>query len=540
MKNDSTSNVTRLVVFSFWIVVLLGIPFWWKATEVYRANLPFTEIDAWYNKQACDFILPTRFTIYIPTSFSSVVDNEQLRAEIDNRLNDKLKKLNYKHNFPITISVNEWLQDGVESHKEASIGNYFIYVEQSDKVQAHIGSERSSLLKVDKISTSTVAEKLTAIIPPVYFSKYATLGNIACHTEKINKNDASNMRTLKYSSQYEVIFSLMNNNPENMKIDWDIREAINAYLQPFLKEVSIIFNFTIDSQIQNYAPLSLTPEYKERENKPNYYYFEPQHLPHFINSAEWNLASTITSYPSIHFVLYVPSEEESPLRIHDSNGQPLLTNAFLVPRWGGIVIKNPPKAATEEYRFTKKDLQPIIKIFISQLRSLIGVHELEDNLIGQFPSDFEVTFELATKTGITTLEKDGLIRARTLENVANTISTLKSLAQLVDEIPNMVVQDHISIKVRQSLDALDAVGIALSKENYLDALESSIEAIELAEKAFFDPTMVSMLYFPDEHKYAIYMPLFVPVSVPLIMALLKEIKKLKQKNKKDVEKKKEE
>lgn len=106
---------------------------------------------------------------------------------------------------------------------------------------------------------------------------------------------------------------------------------------------------------------------------------------------------------------------------------------------------------------------------------------------------------------------------------------MKSLGQLVDEIPNMVVQDHISSKVQQSLNCLDAVRQSLEHEDFMDALRHSIEAIELAEKAFFDPTMVSMLYFPDEHKYAIYMPLFVPTSVPLISALIKEIKKLKKK-----------
>lgn len=48
-------------------------------------------------------------------------------------------------------------------------------------------------------------------------------------------------------------------------------------------------------------------------------------------------------------------------------------------------------------------------------------------------------------------------------------------------------------------------------------------ALEYAEKAFFDDKMVSKLYFPDEHKYAIYTPLFGPLALPLVMALLKEV-----------------
>jgi hypothetical protein len=56
------------------------------------------------------------------------------------------------------------------------------------------------------------------------------------------------------------------------------------------------------------------------------------------------------------------------------------------------------------------------------------------------------------------------------------------------------------------------------------ALQYSSLALEYAEKAFFDDKMVSMLYFPDEHKYAIYTPLFGPLALPLLMALLKELR----------------
>lgn len=131
------------------------------------------------------------------------------------------------------------------------------------------------------------------------------------------------------------------------------------------------------------------------------------------------------------------------------------------------------------------------------------------------------------------MEKDTLVRRRTVENVVNAASTLHSLAQLVEEIPNMVVLDHIGRLVRESLQALDITCKALHRGDYEKAVAQSIDAIDLAEKAFFDPTMVSMLYFPNEHKYAIYMPLFVPISVPLIMAVIKSKKSSSNKEKQE-------
>jgi len=61
----------------------------------------------------------------------------------------------------------------------------------------------------------------------------------------------------------------------------------------------------------------------------------------------------------------------------------------------------------------------------------------------------------------------------------------------------------------------------------LAALEHSQRALELSSKAFFNPGMVGMLYFPAEHKYAIYM-LFVPASLPLVLMLVREIKDIRK------------
>jgi phosphatidylinositol glycan class S len=132
-----------------------------------------------------------------------------------------------------------------------------------------------------------------------------------------SKVELDSMRTMKYSSQYQVTFSLMNGDPSDLLVNWNIEEAVNKYLQLFVNKISMISNLTVDSQIQHYARLTFEPYHKADEN---YFFLTPELLPHFINAAEWNLASAVSSYPTLNFILYVPSKEQSPLYIQDSKG----------------------------------------------------------------------------------------------------------------------------------------------------------------------------------------------------------------------------
>ena len=55
------------------------------------------------------------------------------------------------------------------------------------------------------------------------------------------------------------------------------------------------------------------------------------------------------------------------------------------------------------------------------------------------------------------------------------------------------------------------------------ALKSSARALTLSSRAFFNPGMLALLYFPAEHKYAVYTPLFASIAAPLVGAVLREI-----------------
>jgi phosphatidylinositol glycan class S len=46
--------------------------------------------------------------------------------------------------------------------------------------------------------------------------------------------------------------------------------------------------------------------------------------------------------------------------------------------------------------------------------------------------------------------------------------------------------------------------------------------VRYCRQVFFDKGILSMLYFPDDHKMAVYIPYFVPVLLPLLVGILRE------------------
>ncbi|KAI8816674.1 phosphatidylinositol-glycan biosynthesis class S protein-domain-containing protein, partial [Fimicolochytrium jonesii] len=339
-----------------------------------------------------------------------------------------------------------------------------------------------------------------------------------------------NMRTMKYAAQYQVTFSLLVANPSDFLVSWDIQDAVNAYIDPLFDALSDISDFDVHSQIQNYATLPVTPEIVEKDGR-KLHILKPSVLPRFINSAEWTLASVVSTAPPLNHILYIPSLEQSPLQLVKDNGEPLSTNAFLMPRWGGVVIQNPEvRGKGSRIHLNATSLHPFMEVAVAHLRDLLGVKKVRiPNADSVLPEISSIVYASAPLTGLTQWEHGRLVRWRTVQNMVDAIDTLNSLSNLIERLESMVVLDDIQSQVVQALQSLREAHKTLSQSHtpseYTLALQHSKKATVLASKAFFDPTMLAMLYFPDEHKYAVYMPLFVPISVPVLVAAMKELKR---------------
>lgn len=327
---------------------------------------------------------------------------------------------------------------------------------------------------------------------------------------KVNTPDITRKmsRIVRYSPTYHLTFSLFT--ATGLPSSWDVEHAISEYLQPLLEALGGISTFTVDSQIQFYASLSssVVPTWApgpEGDEGNGQWVLKKEDLSSFINSAEWPLVS-ITSYPTINFIIYIPSKEQSPLVISDS-----ATNAFLLPQWGGVMVLNPNNGYPNEEltsHLSKEALKPALDLFATQLLALLGA---------------------PTRPSSLPIRIDSLTRQRSAELLVSASSTLGSLYRLTLALPSISIPSSVSASVASTLSSLKNSCRELKNGRFGGeggALEEGKNAAFQAERAFFEKSMVGQVYFPEEHKVAVYLPLMGPIGVPLILGAGKEIARL--------------
>lgn len=304
-------------------------------------------------------------------------------------------------------------------------------------------------------------------------------------------------RAFKYASTYHVTFSLFAASASPSA--WDIEEAVQQYISPLLRQLATVSDFHVDTQVQLFASFSPSIAAPQLDEASDTYKLLHSDLSGFINAAEWPLSPSIGSGPTINMVLYVPSPSQSPLLLENGG------NSWTIPQWGGVRILNPNN--TQTTRLTTSDLEPVMLTFADQLMSLLGVPPTPPSLA---------------------LRISRLKRERATSLILSASSTLGALVRLTHKLESIAIPASVATSVDLTLHHLEAACSSLRQGEYQLALENARVAEAEAEKAFFEPSMVGQVYFPDEHKVAVYVPLLGPMAVPLVMSALKELKGWRQ------------
>ena len=317
-------------------------------------------------------------------------------------------------------------------------------------------------------------------------------------TEKKQSLDRRTTRAFKYASTYHLTFSLFT--PAGSPSAWEIDAAVKQYISPLLASLSTISEFTIDTQVQLFASFSPSIAGPTFDQADKQWKLQYEDLTGFINAAEWPLSPSIGSGPTINFVLYVPAPDKSPLVVTNKG-----ETSWLIPQWGGVKIHNPSGRPSE--MLTLDDLRPDMITFVNQLSSLLSIPQSPPSL---------------------SLRISSLTRERATSLILSASSTLGALARLTLKLTSIAIPDTVAQSVDETLHRLDRACSNLHEGRFDRALDDARVAEMEIEKAFFEPSMVGQVYFPEEHKVAVYVPLLGPMAVPLIMSGVKELRKLRE------------
>ncbi|KAL0267997.1 UNVERIFIED_CONTAM: hypothetical protein PYX00_010100 [Menopon gallinae] len=345
--------------------------------------------------------------------------------------------------------------------------------------------------------------------------KEESLTNTILHMiDPINTGiDSYLRRRIPPADEYDIMFTVLNPEPESLNINFDVAVALDEYISPFLKELEDMNMFHIKSQWLYFVNLQVNPKEINSSTHGHHFALAEELLSGSITPLEKKLATHVSKHPCLNFILYIPPCHQSPLHIYNTKGQRVQGyDAYISPRWGGIQIYNPTRKeceTSEERASVVPDKHYIMPIFLQQIRLLLGLQDLNELEEGELTKEAEY---------IRLWEKDSLIRMRTVEQLTSSKLTLQSIAKLLGKINNIVINDHVGEAIFSSLDYIYKSTDSLKEGKLLQAFLYSKKAFISSEMAFTDPSLLALLYFPDDQKYAVYIPLFLPIMIPVLIS----------------------
>ncbi|CAL1679278.1 unnamed protein product [Lasius platythorax] len=501
---------------SFAVLLLgIGVPLWWHTTAVPRVALPYTRIN---ELSQLDIRITTRITL----AALSHARTELLAREIRRAFaNAEIYQLNVEHqvisNNLLASAFTYHELEKVASTFDLDVGGLLLLEATNLKDAVLVGSNRTLYF-----STETSAAKLVQVLSEwILHDKSLALTKNALAEPTVYSLDEENRRRFPVSPAYDVLITLVNPDPEKLKIVWNLRTMTEEYIQPFLDELSILSNFSVKSQWLYLLPLDVNPR-RVPDSSPSRRHFALREsvLPQLVTPLEKKLASQVSLHPCINLVVYTVPCSNAPLHIYTRSGHKSRTDsnveAFLSPRWGGVVLINPPSETCDDAREDEAvtivpEETAVVGTFLAQLRLLLGIPETKPidgvttvPLVGLKSRDWEI---------------DSLLRFRTVEQLTSAKLTLQSLSRLLKEISNIVITDVVGNRIKTALELVHESAEYLRRGDLERSFVLSKEAFVTAEAAFSDPTLLALLYFPEDQKYAVYIPLFLPAMIPVLLSL---------------------
>ncbi|GMM33346.1 GPI-anchor transamidase [Saccharomycopsis crataegensis] len=507
LKVESKQKIYfRFVTYlAFFLVIFgVGLPTWLSTTSIPKELLMVDKMVE-YEHNIYDNLkiaVPVYVNLPLESADDSVIEQSQafLNKYLDELISNELP-LQFRYEINL-----------INNHNDKNLDAYKHYIVN---IQRHQNNNDGGSLHISPYSkeiTISTGDDLLAIDTADFVAKSLVHEVFRYELELYSGKSKDTQMAFETGANYHLSFFLLNGDGDY--ISWDFKDFYDQYLGGFLELISTFANFTVDSQIEYYSTLTNVPRFNESENA--YLLYEGD-TSVFVNHEKWNLDNNVLisssndkSLAFLNMILYVPSKEFQPLKVKGSK-----TNSFITPQYGGIQILNLRtdekfQNASANNILTVEDLQPIFEIFISQIFTLLG--------LPKHPKSPYIRLDFLTRYFI-------------INNLVKSTNNLGSLVRLINSLPSISIPNNTQKHVLNSFESIDRSIAYLKEFNLKESSQSANTALVESNLAFFEKEMVQQIYFPEEHKFAVYSPLLGPIATILFLGLVRlsqDVKTLKK------------
>ena len=510
------------------LILVLGLPMWWKTTEVYRVQLPYGEIQDLSRVE-----IMAKSTVYIYTELPG--RSKMLETELQDMyrahrkcclvtciyslalmthhlflpsfvlLTDKLR-VSFVALDPERIPATTHLHTPYELEK---VLMKLVPLQQGEFIFAEWRNLTEDVLvtsgRIAYISGETSAKKIEQVLRMVVFQEHKL--NVV-NTDMRRFEDLKDSRGIGEPVQpaTDIVVTVINPDAKMQRVLWDVPAAVEGYLIPFLDKLSLLTRFNLKTQWKYQVSFGQQLEQVQDSSRLRRHYALPEKtLTHFVTALEHSIGRGISTNPNLQIVVYVPPCSQAPMQIYSkaeqrvSNGT---TSSFLSTKWGGVIVHNPPEElceralSGEEHGVTQVpvDSHEVMTVALHLLRKLLEVDlDVASSVTG-------TSLEELTRLTPRDWELDAYLRSG-LVNLLNSVTiTLQSLVQLLNDINYIVINDDVGNAIKLAYSHLVEAKRFLANNELQQATEHAKEAFKHSERAFFDPSLLALLYFPDEQK----------------------------------------
>jgi hypothetical protein len=313
-------------------------------------------------------------------------------------------------------------------------------------------------------------------------------------------------------------FALCNAAPQaGHHFSWDFAAAEARFIAPMAAALSPLATLRVGSSVLLHTPLGAGVE-PVWDSARRAHVLPAAALSQLVDP-EWPLHAPggAPQERVLQLLAYVPPAALCPLAL------PHAAPGFTSPGWGGVVLWNSAgcdgalnatrrsAAVTPPRELSGAEMRSLMALFAAQLRTLLGL-----------PPTPGADVVPAASAAFAAWEVDALARRAAAAHAAAAAESLAALGRVVRALPDMVISDTIAALAARGLRAAAEATRATAAGQHVDATAAADAAHAAAEGAFFHPSILSLLYFPSDHKLAVYLPLFLPALLPLVLAAMRE------------------